>query len=89
MLTLIECLSSKIARHAMEAQDALSALDVAEYQLYPLARRAAMIFATIRGLAVLCSRAGFSIVFLTKLFDQAFDASLPDGYKDILDGVSL
>jgi len=72
----------------MEAQDALTALEVAEFQLFPLARRAAMLFAATRGIAGLCSGVSFSMAFMTKLFDQAFDASLPDGYKDSLDIVS-
>ena len=60
-------------------------LDVAEYQLYPVARRAAMLFAATRSLSSLCSELHFSLAFLGRLFDKAFDSVIQSSYQDSID----
>lgn len=69
----------------MKAQDALVAVDVVASQLFPVARRCAMLFTATRSVASLCGHVHFSLAFLAKLFDKAFETELPAGYKDSLD----
>jgi hypothetical protein len=73
----------------MRAQDALAAVDIVISQLFPLARRCAMLFTATRSVDSLCSHVHFSLAFLAKLFDKTFDTELPASYKDSLDRASV
>ena len=55
---------------------------VLQSQLFPLARRAAVLFTIIRSLGVLHHEYKFTLAFFIKLFDNVLTGSLPENYKN-------
>lgn len=61
-------------------------LDALKDELYPLARRAAMLYAITRGLQSIHNEYQFSLEYFIKLFDEAVGGELPD---DFIQAVNL
>jgi acyl carrier protein phosphodiesterase len=55
-------------------------LDVLKDELYPLARRAAMLYAISRSLQSIHNEYQFSLEYFIQLFDEAVGGELPDEF---------
>ncbi|KAK6172547.1 hypothetical protein SNE40_016179 [Patella caerulea] len=81
----------ELAQQLSQTQKLLEDLELLRDELYPLARRAAMLYSTLRSLNVIHNEYQFSLAHFIKLFDEAVGGKLPkdffkndekEGYED-------
>jgi len=65
-----------------EAKIVLRQLDDLRDELYPLARRATMLYSVVRSLATVHREYHFSLPFFLKLFDEAVGGEFPAEYAE-------
>ena len=61
---------------------ALKDLDLFYNELFPLARRATMLYSVLRSLASVQTEYQFTLPYFLKLFDEAIGGEFPDAYLD-------
>ena len=71
---------SQLANELANTQNILSDLDVLKDELYPVARRGALLFAVMRSLASVRHEYQFTLTYFLQLFDEAVGGELPADY---------
>ena len=72
----------QVSQKVKDLQSLLSDLDALREELFPLARRATMLFAVLRSLACLQPHYQFNLPYILALFDQALGGEFPEEYMD-------
>lgn len=70
-----------MAKRLSETQSLLTDIDDLKDELFPLARRGAMLFAITRSLQSVHNEYQFSLKYFLELFDEAVGTDVPDDYK--------
>ena len=65
-----------------DTTELLKDLDTFRDELFPLARRATMLYSVLRSLASIQTEYQFTLPFFLKLFDEAIEGEFPPGYPD-------
>ena len=65
-----------------DASAVLKELDVLRDELFPLARRATMLYSVLRSLGSIQREYQFTLPFFLKLFDEAVGGEFPEGFLD-------
>ena len=73
-------LTFQLANQLNETVTLVEDLDTLKDELYPLARRAAMLYAIIRSLQSIHNEYQFSLDYFVKLFDEAVGGELPEEF---------
>lgn len=72
----------QIALKMKDTASILRSLDTLRDELFPLARRATMLYSVLRSLAAVQTEYQFTLPFFLKLFDQAVEGEFPAGYLE-------
>ena len=70
----------QLANRLQETVTLVDDLETLKDELYPLARRAAMLYAIIRSLQSIHNEYQFSLDYFIKLFDDAIGGELPEEF---------
>ena len=70
----------QLSNRLQETVNLLDDLDTLKDELYPLARRAAMLYAIVRSLQSIHKEYQFSLSYFMYLFDEAVGGEMPAGF---------